>query len=153
MGAVIGAIIVVCYIVFGRYLFKRYTERESEDGESLDYDAVQMRLEVKQLYDDMEHLQELDEMMIDLRLCKPEEMQRSFRMEWQSLSGKNHRFDFWADGENQSTDYLLGLAQSERDSLNDVIMRRISGLYYRANALNADRKTVRKTETAGEWYE
>lgn len=145
-------IVIVVYAAFGVYLYQRHQQRESDD-EPHGYDASQFQLEVKQLNDDMERLHELDELMIDLRLCSPEDMQRSFRMEWQSLSGKNHKFDFWADGENLSTDYLMGLAQSERDELNAMIARRINALYYRANAFDAVGKTLAKRREEGSGYD
>lgn len=141
----LAAIVISLYLLFAVYVYRIFRKRPAQDDTSApDYDAAQVEDEVTCLYEDMRKLRELDELMIDLRLCSPDEMQRSFRMEWQSVGGQNHRFDFWADGASQSTEHLMRLAQTEREALNETITRRISGLYFRANSLDAVCKTSAK---------
>lgn len=151
----IGAIAVCLYLLFAVWAYRTITRRADDDEEPEElptYDTAQMEGEVNALYDEMRKLRELDEMMIDLRLCSPDEMQRGFRIEWQSVGGQNHRFDFLADGASESTEHLMQLAQAERDAVNDAITRRINVLYYRASSLDAVCKTSAKRSEEGSEY-
>lgn len=137
-------IVLVYVIAIGAAVYRRLHPQEIPD-DSADYDTAQVQPDVEALSADMRRLKELDDMMLDLRVCSPAEMQRSFRVEWQSVSGINHKLDICADGENESTERLMMLAMAERDELNTKITRRINSLYFRASVLDAERKAERKT--------
>ena len=126
-------IAVAAYIAVAVYIHRRDKKQERYD-----MNAAQMQEEIKALARCAEDLEKLDSMIIDLRLCKPGEVQRAFRMEWQSVSGKNHSFDFMADGENESTEHMIGLAESERDGLNQEIIQRVFDLYKLAVLLTGE---------------
>lgn len=125
-------------------VYRRMHPQQITD-DSADYDTARVQQDVEALSADMRRLKELDDMMLDLRICSPSELQRSFRVEWQSMSGINHKLDICADGENASTERLMALAMTERDELNTRISRRINSLYFRASALDAEIKAERKT--------
>jgi len=93
------------------------------------FNTTQMQREIQALARCANELETLDNMLIDLRLCKPDEVQRAFRMEWQSVSGQNHSFDFFADGQNPSTEHLRDMAEAEREALNQEIIQRVFDLY------------------------
>lgn len=141
-----GAIIfVICvYAVAIAYSIHRRLHREEYTDGSSDYDTAQVEKDVEALSADMRRLKELDDMMLDLRVCSPAELQRSFSVSWLSTAGQNHKLDILADGENASTERLLMLAAAERDELNTKITRRINSLYFRAAVLDAERKAERK---------
>ena len=104
------------------------------------FDTADLQKEIELLHEAAKRLDDLDTLIIDLRLCRPSEVVRAFRMEWQSVSGKEHAFDFLADGENASTDYLLAMAEQERDELNAEIAERIFDLYQMAVLLTGGRE-------------
>lgn len=146
-GAIIFIIFVYAAVIACAILRKLHYRVEEDDAS--DYDTMQVEKDVDALGADMRRLKELDEMMLDLRVCSPAELQRSFRVEWQSTSGNNHMLDIIADGDNASTERLLALAAAERDELNTKITRRINSLYFRASALDAERRAERKTMRGG----
>ena len=148
MNRAIFFILAVYAAVIVYAIIKRFHRRENCD-ESSDFDTARVMPDVEALSADMRRLKELDEMMLDLRVCSPEEMQRSFRVEWLSTSGINHKLDILADGENASSERLFMLAAAERDELNAKISKRINSLYFRAAMLDAERKTERKTIDGG----
>lgn len=142
-GAVVFILLVyAAFIAFAVYS-KLHGQADAEDA--AEYDTARVHQDVEALSADMRRLKELDDMMLDLRICSPSELQRSFRVEWQSMSGINHKLDICADGENASTERLMALAMTERDELNTRISRRINSLYFRASALDAEIKAERKT--------
>lgn len=130
-----AALLLVAVWVIAAVILRRW-QPEEEEEESAMFDSAMLSKEVEALSRKMSKLQQLDEMIIDLRLCKPAEAQRAFRMEWMSAAGKNNAFEFMADGSNLSTQYLLELAIAEREEVNADIQRRIYDLYQRACALD-----------------
>lgn len=120
--------VIIIYIIA-----KKRTKKEEE----VDFfDSLRLQREVQELASRMNDLEALDNMIIDLRLCKPAEVLRAFRMEWQGAGGQEHKFDFLADGQNASSEYLMELAIQERDELNTEIAQRIYDLYTRASRLS-----------------
>lgn len=126
---------IIAVVLFARKLNEWQAEQEQEQELSL-FDSVKLEREVQALHSDMTRLKQLDDMIIDLRLCKPATAQKAFRMEWMSTAGQNHALDFFADGDNPSTEYLLELAISEREEVNADVLRRIVDLYQRACILD-----------------
>lgn len=145
MNSAVIFVLTVYAAVIADAIITHFHRRESNDDESSDFDTVQVSPDIEALSADMRRLKELDEMMLDLRVCSPAEMQRNFRVEWLSTSGINHKLDILADGENASSERLLMLAAAERDELNAKISKRINSLYFRASMLDAERKNERKT--------
>lgn len=127
-------LLVAGYIALAVWL--RNKQQSKGDEESAMFDSALLAKEVEALSRKMQKLQQLDEMIIDLRLCKPAEVQRAFRMEWMGAAGKNHSFDFMADGSNLSTQHLLELAIAQREELNADIKARIFDLYAKACELD-----------------
>ena len=120
--------VIIIYLIA-----KKRTKKEEE----VDFfDSLRLQREVQELASRMNDLEALDNMIIDLRLCKPAEVLRAFRMEWQGAGGQEHKFDFLADGQNASGEYLMELAIQERDELNTEIAQRIYDLYTRASRLS-----------------
>ena len=115
-----------------------YLHRKKSKQEHYEMNAAQLQQEIKLLARCADDLEKLDNMIIDLRLCKPGEVQRAFRMEWQSVSGKNNSFDFMADGANESTEHMINLAEAERDGLNQEIIQRVFDLYKLAVLLSGE---------------
>lgn len=138
MGVTEGLIILTFYavIIFIVIALKRKNQDADEEQEEYGFDSADLAKEVEAIAKKMRELEQLDEMIIDLRLCKPAEVQRAFRMEWMGAAGKNHSFDFMADGENASTEYLLELATAQREELNADIKARIFDLYAKACELD-----------------
>lgn len=138
MGETEGLICLIIYaVIFATFMAaKRKASAEDEEEIETGFDSADLAKEVEGIAKKMRELEQLDEMIIDLRLCKPAEVQRAFRMEWMGAAGKNHSFDFMADGENASTEYLLELAIAQREELNADIKARIFDLYAKACELD-----------------
>jgi hypothetical protein len=77
----------------------------------------------------------IDSMLIDLRLCRPAELHRNFRVQWSSTTG-DHALDLMSDGANQTTQNLLAVAADRREALNQEIQQRIIDLYEKAQSLD-----------------
>lgn len=135
----LGWIAAAAYLAFAIYLYRK--KRQEDQEEFYEVNAVQLREEIAALSRCMKELESLDSLLIDVRLCKPEEAQRVFRMEWQSVSGTNHSFDFFLDGQNQSSAYMMELAEAEREALNQEILRRVFDLYRTAVLLTGEGET------------
>lgn len=131
MSTLASAAMLVLYVGLGIWLLRRNGEPE-EDEEQEFFDSIMLQKEVEALHKKMQKLREYDEMIIDLRLCRPSAVQRAFRMEWMSAAGINHDLTIMADGENPSTHYMLEMAIEEREELNREIQARIFDLYQRA---------------------
>lgn len=131
MSTLASAAMLVLYVGLGIWFFRRNGEPE-EDEEQEFFDSIMLQKEVEALHKKMQKLREYDEMIIDLRLCRPSAVQRAFRMEWMSAAGINHDLTIMADGENPSTHYMLEMAIEEREELNREIQARIFDLYQRA---------------------
>lgn len=132
MDGIQGVIVLILYVGLGIWLCRREPEQPDDETEAPFFDSIRLEQEVEQLHKKMKKLREFDEMIIDLRLCRPDAVQRAFRMEWQSAAGIDHTLDMIADGENPSTRYFLQLARAEREALNAEIQTRIFDLYCRA---------------------
>ena len=126
----LAAVCIAIWIV-AAYIIYRIMHKEPEEDEISLYDSKQLQDEVHALNEKMNRLAELDNMIIDLRLCKPAEVMRNFRMEWEG-SGRNHALDFMADGQSASSEHLMQLAIEERAQINEEITERIFDLYARA---------------------
>ena len=148
---IIPALLVSAYIIIAVSMSRRKQQDDEEPPER--FDAAMLAKEVDALNRKMQKLEQLDDMIIDLRMCKPSEYQRAFRMEWMSAAGKNNSFEFMADGSNMSTQCLLEMAYQEREELNEDIRRRIYDLYARAQAIEKydTVQEKRRKKTAGEW--
>lgn len=134
-------LVLICLaidIAIGRVIYKMLNPKSEEDQESKTVDSIRMQKEVHELNEKMHELEALENMMIDLRLCKPTEVIRAFRMEWQGTDGIDRKFDFIADGQSASSNHLLELASAEREQLNSEIMQRIYDLYAIATHLTYD---------------
>lgn len=138
MGETEGLICLIIYAVIFAAFMAAKKKASAEDEEEIEpgFDSADLAKEVEGIAKKMRELEQLDEMIIDLRLCKPAEVQRAFRMEWMGTAGKNHSFDFMADGSNLSTQHLLELAIAQREELNADIKARIFDLYAKACELD-----------------
>lgn len=125
-------LVLICLAIdfaIGRLIYRVLIPEPEEDQEQTPFDSIRMQKEVHELNEKMHELEALENMMIDLRLCKPTEVIRAFRMEWQGTDGIDRKFDFLADGQNASSTHLFELAAAEREQLNSEIMQRIYDLY------------------------
>lgn len=131
----LSVLLIVFQIVAVYFGYRAFCKRKEPDDIDF-FDSLRLQREVQELNSKMNELEALDNMIIDLRLCKPAEVMRAFRMEWQGAAGIEHKFDFMADGQNASSEYLMELAIEERAALNQEIAQRIYDLYSRASRLS-----------------
>ncbi len=124
----IGVWILIAYIGY------KLTHRPEQEEQF--FDSMRLQREIHQLNEMVNRIEELDSMIIDLNLCKPSEVLRNFRMEWQGAAGVNHGFDFLADGQSDSSAHLMELAIAEREELNTQVALRIADIYSKACALS-----------------
>ena len=124
----IGVWILIAYIGY------KLTHRPEKEEQF--FDSMRLQREIHQLNEMVNRIEELDSMIIDLNLCKPSEVLRNFRMEWQGAAGVNHGFDFLADGQSDSSAHLMELAIAEREELNTQVALRIADIYSKACALS-----------------
>lgn len=111
-----------------------YRKRHRQDTEQAFFDSARLQKEIAALYHASQELETLDSMIIDLRLCRPDELHRAFRIEWQG-STKSHSFDFMSTGANSNTAHMIELAEDQREQLNADIQCRIIDLYTRAQEM------------------
>lgn len=108
---------------------KEKKELEMEQDEESGFDAELLRSDISKLYALSQEMKQVDEMLIDLKVCRPTEAEKYFRVDWMSAAGENHTLDFIADGENITTEKLTDIAQDRREVLNKEIADKICGLY------------------------
>ena len=125
MQAILFVLAIAAIFMFGIKQSDNNEDCEVESG----VDSAMLEKEISDLYSAMSRLKQLDDMIIDIRLCKPAESQRAFKMEWMSTAGQSHALEFMADGDNISTECLLELAVAEREEVNADIQQRIFDLY------------------------
>lgn len=124
--------VVVVVVIIAAMLIREHRRKQSEaDDEQRLFDSARLQGEIESLYHAAQQLQQLDQMIIDLRLCKPDELHKAFRIEWQG-STKSHSFDFFSTGANTNTAHLIELAEDQREEVNAEIQERIIDLYSRA---------------------
>jgi hypothetical protein len=128
---------ILFYVVVVWYLHRKITanarqpepEEEPEPEEPPEFDALRMQREVIELHNRMRELEKLDKLIIDLRLCRPSESVKAFRLEWMSTSGAENQLDLLADGENALTKQLIITAEAHRVEMNREVIQRIYDLY------------------------
>lgn len=149
---VIACLLILGLIIAFVKLAKRSQEQEpEEDFETLD--TLRLIREIDRLHSLAHELQDCDDMLIDLRLCKHGESFRSFRMAWQSASGKKHEVDFLTDGSDLSAHQMLALAEAKREELNSEVAARIKNLYVLACQEDYGNYTERRAEYCAEYGE
>ena len=121
--------ILLCAGMFGAG-WKLMMKEEEEDKIDF-FNSRELADDVEALHERMKRLQELDNMLQDIQLCRPSEALRAFRMEWQGVA-KNHSVEFMADGQSDTSALMMELAEAEREQLNDEIGQRIASLYFKA---------------------
>lgn len=108
---------------------KERAELEQEEEEAEEFDAELIRPDIVKLYGLSQEMKQVDEMLIDLNVCRPAEVEKYFRIDWMSAGGENHTLDFLADGENLTTEKLTEIAQERREMLNQEIADMICAIY------------------------
>lgn len=121
-------ILMIWLLVIIRYKEKGEAEQETTGG----FDGELLRKDIAKLYDLSQEMEQVDEMLIDLRVCRPAEAEKYFRVDWMSTAGENRTLDFIADGENLTTEKLTEIAMERRDELNQEIADAICDLYQAA---------------------
>ena len=141
----------ICIMIWIAVAYVVYKVMHKEEPEQIDFfDSRDLQEEVHTLNEKMNRLAELDNMIIELNLCKPSEALRAFRMEWQSTAGSDHRIDIMADGESDSSEFLRELAIAERNQLNAEIGQRIVHIYNKACYLQIA-EDIDTENYSGEW--
>lgn len=92
-----------------------------------DFGDVELSARVRRLTQTQQRIDTLDQMITDLEMCDPGEYHRNFRFDWQS-GDENRTFEFWADGDNNTTEDLLFLARRERQKLKRSLLDQIDAL-------------------------
>ena len=146
------SIALILLVLIGYLIYRLYLKfgRSEEEPEHDLIDCRDLQQDVEELHNMMKRLAELDSAIIELRLCRPAEQMRSFRVEWQSVSGANHAVDFMADGESESSESFKLWAVNERIRLNEEISQRIYDLYCKAAYIN---QSPTAESGSGEWSE
>ena len=134
MGANILA--ALCIGVWFLIAYAGYKIMHRPKKEEQFFDSIKLHSEIHALNEMINRIEQLDSMIIDLNLCKPSEVLRNFRMEWQGAAGVNHGFDFLVDGQSDSSAHLMELAIAEREELNTQVALRIADIYNKACALS-----------------
>lgn len=134
MGANILSTLCIGVWIFVAYIGYKILHRPKKEEQF--FDSMRLQNEIHHLNEMVNRIAELDSMIIDLNLCKPSEVLRNFRMEWQGTAGVNHGFDFLADGQSDSSAHLMELAIAEREELNTQVALRIADIYSKACALS-----------------
>lgn len=116
-----------------------HNRHRADEQEQPLFDSAKLQSEIAALYKASQELETLDSMIIDLRLCKPSELHKAFRIEWQG-STKSHSLDFMSTGDNSNTAHMLALAVDQREELNAEIQGRIAALYSRAQEIEFEGK-------------
>lgn len=128
--------VIACIVIIAVYLWIKHKRQQAEqEPEQTFFDSARLQNEVNALHRCMQELEQLDAMLIDLRLCKPDELHKAFRVQWQGSTGKEHALDFMSTGANGNTRHMIELAESQRDELNEEIQARIVDLYTRAQCM------------------
>lgn len=125
-------IAVLCLLCLAAII--RYKQRAAREQQPF-FDSARLQGEVNELHRCMNELEQLDAMIIDLRLCKPDELHKAFRIQWQGSTGREHALDFMSTGANGNTRHMIALAESQREELNAEIQSRIVDLYTRAQSM------------------
>lgn len=131
---VLAMLCIGIWILIGYAAYRLLHKEENQEVQF--FDSKELQDEIHALDAMISRIAELDDMIIELRLCDPTRAMRAFRIEWQGTSGKNHGFDFLADGRSASSEHLLELAIAEREQLNTQAAIRIADIYSRACALS-----------------
>lgn len=126
-----GALLLILMIWVLAIIRKKENE-EIEQETTGGFDGELLRHEIARLYDLSQEMQQVDEMLIDLKVCRPAEAEKYFRVDWMSTAGENRTLDFIADGENLTTEKLTEIAMERRDELNQEIADAICDLYQAA---------------------
>ena len=135
----LGIIILIADIIIAYAVYRMMHKDKEEPPDEIGMcNSMLLQRDIQELAAKTEQLEALDNMIIDLQLCRPSEVIRAFRMEWQSTGGKDYDFEFLADGQNASTEYLMQLAREEREQLNAEIAARITDLYQKASRLTVN---------------
>ena len=130
---ILAAVLLLIVIIWIDYR-KRHPKQEQEPEQEF-FDSARLQREIAALYHASQELESLDQMIIDLRLCKPDELHKAFRIEWQG-STKSHSLDFMSTGCNANTAHMIALAEDQRAELNAAIQSRIFDLYSRAQEMD-----------------
>jgi hypothetical protein len=128
------AVLILCAVIALRERYRKY-QAAKEDEQTELFDSARLQGEIYALYHAAQELERLDTMLIDLRLCKPSELHRNFRISWDSATG-SHDLDFMSDGQNANTANLIAIATDQREAVNEDIQQRIIDLYSKAQSLD-----------------
>lgn len=132
-----GALLIIL-MIWLLVIIKAKEKEEVEQETTGGFDAELLRQEIARLYDLSEEMRQVDEMLIDLKVCRPAEAEKYFRVDWMSSAGENHALDFIADGQNLTTEKLTEIAMERRDELNQEIADAICDLYQAAIEMDFD---------------
>lgn len=154
---VIGVIIISAVILIAAQLKQKAMRRAEEEEQARLFDSARLQGEIDALHRASQELAELDSMIIDLRLCKPDELHKAFRINWQGSTGKEHSLDFMSTGGNTNTAHMIELAEDQRAQINADIQARIADLYARAQECcffdSYSRKKRERSYQNGEQYD
>ena len=144
-----GALLLILMIWLLAIIRKKEAE-EVEEETTGGFDGELLRQEIARLYDLSQEMQQVDEMLIDLKVCRPAEMEKFFRIDWMSTACENRSLDFIADGENSTTERLTEIAMERRDELNQEIADAICDLYQAAIDMDFDAGSDKYSDNNGE---
>ena len=123
-------IIVVCiYAALGIGWYRHQKKDIQPDAQAEDAFLFQeLEQRESRLHRDTERLQQIEQLITDLEICSPEELEKPFQMQWSSATGQDRSFCFWMDG-RLSTQQMLETAYQERLTLRTSLLKQISEMY------------------------
>lgn len=126
-------VILAAAIIYVDYRIRHKSDAEC-DAEQRFFDSARLQREIAALYHASQELEQLDQMLIDLRLCKPDELHKAFHISWEGSTG-SRSFNFMTTGGNANTAHMIELAEDQREDLNADIQCRIADIYARAQEM------------------
>lgn len=61
-------------------------------------------------------------------MCKPDDLEKSLRLDWTTTTGERMTCDLWIDGRNETSKKTLLIAYSERNYLRAALRDAIANL-------------------------
>lgn len=88
-------------------------------------DTAPLAEPVRELSVLMQHLADLDTMLLDVKSCKAGELHRAFSFRWMSGGNTNKELSILTDGKNGSSTALIIAAEDERERTNKAIIAKV----------------------------
>lgn len=99
-------------------------EQEQQEEEAEKAEIYLLKEKIKAMYRTVEQIEKVENLMTDIETCEPNTLIRNFQLNW---NGKQ-KYDFFADGDSDTTDRLHDLAETEYERLCSSLLEQIADL-------------------------